>query len=377
MHASYSTKDDYLCHRIGQAWEFAKLLQAASQRRHGRALVIGLGDLNTEPNSLPWRILKHRAPDVYDTWLESPLRRKVLPETSEQDGNVRNGSPSIQDGATYGSPYNTWQWSRDERTQYLTGQPDTPTSELMLPPEIDQSQAIRIDYILASVASQLQHTTPPQTGGENGIHNTSVAHQRGVWVVKATKVGMLDRHPILGCSLSDHFSVEATLAFQQQEISSDSSVTADSCTDLLPSSSHVAYGKFQPRDANGELANLTTASNNSYARKDDKMILEEVCCVLKDYELVRQQRSWWGKIRVGVAGAVLIGSLAGVWTVKGVGWARFLLGMAGALALTFTVVDGYGGLLFNLSEAAALQELTWEVNNVKLRVANSPSDNSP
>ncbi|KAI1350380.1 Endonuclease/exonuclease/phosphatase [Xylaria sp. FL0043] len=350
MHASYSIKNDYLCHRVGQAWEFAKLLQAASQRRHGRALVIGLGDLNTEPNSLPWRILKHFAVNVYDTWLESPLQHKALPETGEQDGNVRNKVSGIQDGATYGSPYNTWQWTRAQRAQYLSGQPNSPTCELMLPPEINQSQAIRIDYVLASVASQMPHTTSPKTRDENGIHNTSIAHQDSGWVVLATKVGMLDRHPVLGCSLSDHFSVEVTLAFQNK--SAGNSADADFSLNLLSGPRHVA------------------TSRNLHVKKDDEMVLEEVLRVLGDYELARQQRNRWEKIRLGAAGVVLIGSLAGVWVVERVGWARLLLGITGALALTFAVAGGYGGLLFNCAETAALQELTWEVSNMKQRVTN-------
>jgi sphingomyelin phosphodiesterase 2 len=35
----------------------------------------------------------------------------------------------------------------------------------------------------------------------------------GGWVVKRVSVGMMMRHPELGCSLSDHFSMEATLVF--------------------------------------------------------------------------------------------------------------------------------------------------------------------
>ncbi|RYP49511.1 hypothetical protein DL768_004814 [Monosporascus sp. mg162] len=377
MHASYSTEHDYMCHRVGQAWEFAKLLQAASQRRRGRALVIGLGDLNTEPNSLPWRILKHRAPDIYDAWFESPLQNGLLPESGERDGNVRSGGASIQNGATYGSPYNTWQWTRDQRTRYLSGQPDTSTSELILPPELNHSQAVRIDYVLASVAPQPLDTTSLELRGGNGTQNTNVARNDGVWVVKAAKVGMQDRHPTLGCSLSDHFSVEVTLALQQQQKGPDNGVPARSGPDVPTNSRQTTYGNVHAQDVNVASADFTSVLGNLPAVKNAEVTLDEVIRVLDDYELARQRRGWWGKVRLGVAGTVLIGSLAGVWAVNGLGWARLLLGITGALALAFTILDGYGGLLFNLAESAALRELAWEVNNVKERCSNDPRSYSP
>ncbi|KAL8387241.1 hypothetical protein RB595_010053 [Gaeumannomyces hyphopodioides] len=321
MHAYYSSESDYLCHRVGQAWEFAKLLRAAS-RRHGGALVVGLGDFNTGPNSLPMRVLKYRAPDMHDAWLEDPLRRGIPAGGGEQNGtNDASGSVGMQNGATYGSPYNTWQWTRIQRAQYLTGQPDTPTVNLVLPPELDHSQAVRIDYVLASVASQF-HTT------SHGRSTGDACEDDGVWAVKSAKVGVLDRHPTLGCSLSDHFGVQVTLVFQQRRQSPGDGVPVET-------------------DAEG--------------------LLDEVLGVLRDYASVRKRHAWWRNVRSGVAGTVLIGSLAGVWAVDGLGWARLLLGIAGASILGFALLDGWGGLLFNLAEGAALREFEWEVRNAKDR----------
>ncbi|KAL4947953.1 Endonuclease/exonuclease/phosphatase [Aspergillus filifer] len=378
MHAYYSTKNDYLCHRVSQAWEFAKLLQAASQRHRGRALVIGLGDLNAEPHSLPWRILKHRAPEIYDTWLASHLRNGLPPECGEQIGCGKSRSVNIQTGATYGSPHNTWQWTRNQRIRYLATQPGTPTREPILPPELDHSQAVRIDYVLASVAHEPLNTAPLEVICEPGTQNTTVARRDGVWVVKAAKVGMRDRHPTIGCSLSDHFSVEVTLAFRaQQKVLLDNGVPTRSGQDVPTKSRQTTLGDVHVQDANGVSANFTVASENLIPVDDAERTLNEVLRVIDDYKLVRQRVVWWGKVRSGVAGTVLVGSLIGLWVVDGFGWARLLLGTAGAFASAFAMLDGYAGLMFNLAEAAALRELAWDVNNVKDRGSNDLGSGSP
>jgi len=353
MHAYYSDERDYLCHRVGQAWEFAKLLRAASQRRQGKALVIGLGDFNTTPNSLPWRVLMHRAPDMRDSWLENPLRKVSLSANGEPASNAQDELSGLLDGATYGSPYNTWHWTRDQRSRYLAAQTDTPTSHQFQLSELDQSQIARIDYILANVVSQLLDTASLEAArGESGSQNTSKAkeHGRGVWVVKAAKVGMRDLHPTLNCSLSDHFSVEATLAF----------VYPHGLGLVAPSDARIDSRQNTSADVLPGAAIPQTAENG-------EALLDEILHVLGDYQLARRRQSRWRKWRVGVEVTVLIGSMAGVWVVSEHGWARFLLGNTGALALAVAALDGFGGMLFDLAEGSALRELAWEVRNAKER----------
>jgi len=70
MHAYYSDKSEYLCHRVAQAWEFAKLLNEAERSCRRGCLVLGLGDFNAEPDSLPVRVIRVRAKGMRDAWVE-------------------------------------------------------------------------------------------------------------------------------------------------------------------------------------------------------------------------------------------------------------------------------------------------------------------
>ncbi|KAI2469714.1 DNase I-like protein [Annulohypoxylon bovei var. microspora] len=359
MHAFYPG-NEYICHRASQAWELSKLLRAASRRRHGRALVVLLGDLNAEPTSLPYRILKHFVPDLHDTWPQ----HKKNPGNNREIGDVQREHADIQNGVTYGSPYNTWMWTRGQRARYL-GQPATPTSELVLPAEVGQEQAVRIDYVLASVAPLRLDPSTDEIGGGKDVGNTrSSNHGCGVWVVKAAKVGMTDRHPVLGCSLSDHFSVETTLMFQPVERGvSESQKLIDepsgSGPDIFTRPKSATSSKAPIQEVHG-----ASISGELLGETGTIGLLDEILHVLDDYNKVLRQRAWW-RVRLGVASTVLVGSLAGVWVVNGPGWARLVLSLSGALASAFVALDTWGGLSLRPTEMAALAEFEWEVGNAK------------
>ncbi|KAI1212715.1 Endonuclease/exonuclease/phosphatase [Annulohypoxylon truncatum] len=382
LHAYYPG-NEYVCHRVSQAWELAKLLQDASRRRHGRALVILLGDLNADPTSLPYHILKSFAPVMRDTWLQYSVQHKQSPSGDQGfSSNTRGKDVDIQSGVTYGSPCNTWMWTRAQRARYLK-RPVTSTSEFIVPAEVGREQAVRIDYVLASV-SPLQFTAmsrdhkdieiDPSTDGFGGRSDAgkirSVKEGSGVWTVKLAKVGMVDRHPVLGCSLSDHFSVETTLAFRQVEQGGPER------QDLLdePSGS-VLITSIEPEEAMGSktrvqtlqgvAADVTSTPGGTFGELDDVGLLDEILHVLNDFDKIRRWQARWRRVRLGVASTVLAGSLVGVWVVNAPGWARFLLALAGALASAFVALDIWARLSLTSAETAALGELEWEVRNVK------------
>lgn len=191
LHAPYSSDpegDSYSAHRAAQAWQLAKLLRAAAERGH---LVVAAGDFNITPAAAEHGILTSHAP-VRDVW------RVLHPESSL--GSVhdprRRAVPTAEanlltHGATSNSVLNTWRWPRSAqkklRMRALSGEPG---------PSTPDPAGKRLDYIFASTAAR------ELPGGEVGG-----------WVVRRARVGMTQRHPELGCSLSDHFSVEATLVF--------------------------------------------------------------------------------------------------------------------------------------------------------------------
>ncbi|KAF5238841.1 hypothetical protein FANTH_10169 [Fusarium anthophilum] len=274
-------------------------------------------------------------------------------------------------GNTYGSPQNTWHWTRKQRSQYLKQHDENGAPAV--PPDPDHSQAMRIDYILANTSTQNR----PISG-----------HGHGTWVVVAATLGMLERHPILGCSLSDHFSVEATLAIQEQlppglsQQQSSKSVLNPQWAEIIPA--RVSLEKPRPDSPMGG-----SKAQDSQSRPDTEMkkpksvpeddlqnphrlskmqVLDGILRTLRDYELVRRRRMQWRRLRLGGAGITLLGSLVGVWAIKHVAWARFLLALAGMVATGLLTIDGLGSYLFTQAETAALEELKWEVENEQKRI---------
>lgn len=308
LHAPYESEpnDSYLCHRTAQAWEIAKLMRGAAERGH---LVIGLGDFNMVPLSLAHQLITAHAP-VQDAW------RVLYPDSSLGAANDaverRRGRevPNVQyniteNGASCDSALNTWRWSKKLQKRLFKGE------NIIIDPKTTDPRARRLDYIF--VGNGLKSTGP------NGP----------AWQVKSIKLGMVDRHPSIGCSLSDHFSIEATI-----------------------SRSNAAHGKIgsplHPHQAPSSSTFLPSATYTtilsmigSYAHRE------------------RTQRRWrlaHFLISVGVSAACLIA----IWWAP-LPFVSFLLALLSTLGLTAGVVDGLIGGLFVGSEIRALNEFEWEI----------------
>lgn len=86
---------------------------------------------------------------------------------------------------------------------------------MLISPEIMDKDGQRVDYIFFSRGDP--HASPTDLSEILSAHNAytddgvGAAQSPPGWVVKDVRVGLMARHPDLGCSLSDHFSVEATL----------------------------------------------------------------------------------------------------------------------------------------------------------------------
>jgi sphingomyelin phosphodiesterase 2 len=212
-HAPYEggkPDDSYLCHRTAQSWEMAKLLRGAAERGH---LVLAVGDFNMIPMSLEHQLITTLAP-VRDVWRVLHPDSSVGPAHHPAEKARRRPVPSAEfniqeNGAASDGPYNTWRWSKAQQKLLGLGKPPVtvpPDTSGMFPslnPVSSESstnhqpqdpRGKRLDYVFAS--------------------SGDIQALGGGWVVKRANVGMLMPHPKLGCSLSDHFSVEATLVFQ-------------------------------------------------------------------------------------------------------------------------------------------------------------------
>ncbi|CAO2654462.1 Nn.00g111950.m01.CDS01 [Neocucurbitaria sp. VM-36] len=311
LHAPYEREphDSYLCHRTAQAWEITKLMRAAAERGH---LVVGLGDFNMVPLSLAHRIIETHSP-VRDVW------RILHPESSigaakDKVEQLRGlPMPTAQfnmttNGATCDSEFNSWRWNEAHKKRLAKGE------NVQIDPAVPDPYAKRLDYVFFS---------------SGRYHHAETGEETAEWELKEANVGMTMRHPTLHCSLSDHFSVEATLM---------RTTTLPSAVQLSP---WALPERFLPIETYDEILENTT----KYQTRE------------------RIQR----KLRIGhffFQFSIWTGALIGVWWSPH-NYVSFILMLLSSLGLSVGVIDGLMGLLFIGSEIRALKEFEWEVRNAR------------
>ncbi|MCJ1436924.1 phospholipase C type enzyme [Xylographa pallens] len=298
LHAPYEAEphDSYLCHRTAQAWEIAKLLRGAAERGH---LVVGLGDFNMVPLSLAHRLIEGLAP-VRDVWRvlhpESSLGASGDEAEKARGRPVPTAEESVREnGATCDSVLNTWRWRKEDQKRLRK------SDHIDVDGKVKDPNAKRLDYIFFS----------PGSGRESE------------WRVETSRVGMTARHPTLGCSLSDHFSVEATIVRDE--------------------SKGVKRAESLPQAL-------------------DRTLLSSILPLIHTYTKRRllQRRLLLAHFLVSVF--VSIGCLIGIWWSPHT-YVSFILALVSTLNLSAGVIDGLIGGLFIGSELRALKEFEWEVRN--------------
>jgi sphingomyelin phosphodiesterase 2 len=304
--------DDYKCHRVAQAWEIAKCIRGATEK--GR-LVVAAGDFNMEPGSLEYRIVT-RFGGVRDTWLDlhpdanGEMAKDITRRSKEM--NVPETEYNISErGITCDSLLNTWRVSKSDRKRIEKGE------IVEVPKQWGDPNAKRLDYIFYSSPSQFQ------------------------WHVSAVKVGMLHRHPKLYCSLSDHFSVEATL----------------SCGTIL-----APLPVPKPLPQANSAADLP---NPSFSAPESDNLLPLITMLTDFYVLrqTRQQRLFLTYF--GLSIPIAIGCLVAIfWSPHT--YICFILALVSTLSLASGVLGGLMGGLFGCSEMGALKEFEWEIKNSRL-----------
>ncbi|KAM3414245.1 hypothetical protein BST61_g10900 [Cercospora zeina] len=323
LHAPYEKEpnDTYLCHRTAQAWEIAKLMRHARERGH---MVIGLGDFNMVPGSLAHRIIEAHGGGVRDVWkIAFPDSMEGSAE-SEVEKNKGRKTPTAKEcldlhGATCDSKFNTWRWSEEMRKALHKGKEVTETD-----PEEEDGKAKRLDYIFFADAHSPTSSTPTTT------HNTERSSKEYAgyeWIPTDLQVGMRMRHPVLKCSLSDHFSIETTLVRKPRTSTSSFPPSPPTKTTPLPLQTYL------------EIASLTT----SYIARE------------------RHQRKWRIAHFFLSFSTSLACSIAIWWSPRN--FVAFLLLLLSTLGLSAGVIDGLIGLLFVGSEMRALKEFEFEVEN--------------
>ncbi|KAL9093519.1 MAG: hypothetical protein Q9165_003914 [Trypethelium subeluteriae] len=317
LHAPYEPehRDSYLCHRTAQAWEIARLMRHATERGH---LVIGLGDFNMRPKSLAHQLIETHG-HVKDVW------REVHPDSSlgstedelerERGRPIPNATYNItENGATCDSILNTWRWNKGQQKRLDKGE------DIQIPNSDLDPRAKRLDYIFFG-------------SGESTVSGSAAS--QSPWRVESANVGMTERHPTLHCSLSDHFSIAATLT-------------------RLPSSSSSSPSKASPR-ADGDASAVSLLPVETYT---------DVLTITSTY--TTRERSQ-GRLRLYhflVQIGVSVGCLVAVWWSPH-NFVAFILMLLSSLGLSVGVVQGLMGGLFNLWEERGLREFKWEIERAK------------
>lgn len=296
-------------------------MRGAAERGH---VVIGLGDFNMIPLSLAHRIIETQAP-VRDVW------RIVHPDSSLGSSVTRmemqRGRPTptcefnlTENGTTCDSALNTWRWQKDDQKRLAKGE------AIEVPLDSKDPQAKRLDYIFFGSGSS--------------------AGQRRMWRVDQVSVGMTERHPTLNCSLSDHFSVEATLSYHE--------------TPENPQAAEHGMTHIGQVDISNSLEKAENTEKRTGYLPDP--IIQEILDMTHSY-IARERRQ--RRLRLGhfIAGLVTsIGCLIAVWWSPR-NYVSFILMLLSTLSLSTGVIDGLIGGLFVGSELRALKEFEWEILN--------------
>jgi sphingomyelin phosphodiesterase 2 len=334
LHAPYELEphDSYLCHRTAQAWEIAKLMRRAAERGH---LAIGLGDFNMVPMSFAHRLITAHAP-VKDVW--SYLHPDSSLGSADSEAERKRGKPVpsadfniTENGAASDGPYNTWRWSESQQKRLFKGE-DIPVDG-----EQPDPKGRRLDYIFV---------------GDGGYPPSFPAPR---WNIESAQVAMMQRHPTLNVSLSDHFAIEAVISR-----SPDPSVSAPAEPAKRKSQIENPDDRGFAIQASAE-THPTSAPSTALTTETYDEILE-----LTDRYMVRERsQRRWRLAHFIISVFVSIGCFIGVWWTSDVIYVAFILVFVSTLNFGAGILDGLIGGLFMSSEIRALKEFKWEVKNAR------------
>jgi sphingomyelin phosphodiesterase 2 len=272
----------------------------------------------------------------------------------------------------------TWRWPKSRQRR---------AADVVVPLDTPDPEGKRIDYIFAG------HGAPP--GGEEGHGPTA-----GAWVVRDARVAMTQRHPQLGCSLSDHFAVEATLAFHhgaEERAAAGSGAGGTgigagekTATYSLPSGGGkdgsrtevdedaagetraLHNGAYLQSPTGSEIFNLAPAAGPRLASFADDgpagflpgAAYDEILAAVRTYVARERSQRWWRGAHFFAAVVASVACLVGVWFSPH-NYVAFILMLVSSLGLVAGAVDGLLALLFFNWELRTLKEFEWEVRNTK------------
>ncbi|KAF8976779.1 hypothetical protein BGZ46_007975, partial [Entomortierella lignicola] len=210
LHAGYDpvgTPDSYLGCRVGEAWEMASLIKAATtQGRH----VISLGDYNSAPNSLVVQLItKHGG--MTDSWIKvhSEPRDPIPSGLTPEEGVAIMG-------VTCDTPLNTW--TKHTWLNYLTNDPIGERLDYIFYKETPE---MKCTSVKVAVREQISGIGEPNAGLKNYSDHFGV---NAIFTIKPAIYHFHNRKPTLE-PLDSSLAMEAgrneALATDDQGISID------------------------------------------------------------------------------------------------------------------------------------------------------------
>ncbi|CCE79630.1 Piso0_001708 [Millerozyma farinosa CBS 7064] len=109
MHAPYGCGDSsYSCHRACQAWDFTKIVSALQKAGYA---IIQVGDLNSRPGSLPYKLFTITA-GLVDSWNMCQTDAEKRKSFREELATMDPKDQVLIGGVTCDSQLNTWRANR-------------------------------------------------------------------------------------------------------------------------------------------------------------------------------------------------------------------------------------------------------------------------
>ena len=210
------------------------------------------------------------------------------------------------------------------------------------------------------------------------------------------------RHPDLGCSLSDHFAVEATLSFEptqshalaasrngielpKQQLAPPTSETANIIKPEVINEIDTLVPGLRDSMHNGTYLQSPTSSSfqdDSASKKNrismdeivplqhhhaqlPESVYDELLDLIDKYRVRERAQMKYRALHFYIALLLTIGCLVGVWFVGNRTYIGFILVLVSSLNLTAGTIDGLLALLFFRGELKTLTEFEWEVRNAQ------------
>jgi sphingomyelin phosphodiesterase 2 len=279
------------------------------------------------PMSLAHKLITTHAP-VVDVWRlkhpDSSLGAAIDPVEQDRGLPVPSARLNLQaNGATCDSILNTWRWDEKWQKDLDRGK------KILVSEDVQDPKAKRLDYVFAGDGSNY---------AAKRLGHQSTPHK---WELADVRVGMVERHSTLLCSLSDHFSVEATLTRRLRD---------------EPTNEDLFEVEKNPVESKG-----LEVSNQEYLPTS---VYDEIVKVIESYTLRERRQRRLRLSHFAVQILIAIACLAAVWFSPR-NFVSFLLMLLSTLGLGAGIIDGLIGGLFVGSELRALKEFEWEIRSTR------------